>query len=86
VQYGGRPITLDNQKVHWLPQVITMPGVDVQQMMAEDELNNATKDVPFRFGKNFDVNYNLNNSGTWHKLNNGDRVWLLPLNRLGPCR
>jgi lysyl endopeptidase len=83
IQYGGRPITLDNKKVNWSTKVVTMPSVNAQQMMAEDELNNATKDIPYRFGKNFDVNYNLQNSGTWHKLSNGDRVWLLAIESPG---
>jgi len=82
-QFGGLPLSIQNQKIHWLPEVKTMPEVNAQSMMAEDEINNATKDVPFRFGKNFDVDYTLENSGKWHKLSNGDRVWLLAIESPG---
>ena len=33
--------------------------------------------MPPRFGYQHRVNYDLNNSGTWYKLSNGDRLWQL---------
>lgn len=83
VSHGGRPFSIQNQKYDWSCDVQTMPSFDVASMMAEDEINNATKDVPYRFGKNFDVNLTTENSGTWFKLANGDRIWLLAIESQG---
>jgi hypothetical protein len=45
-------------------------------MLEEDSINQGiTK--PLRFAKSFDVNYSLNNSGLWERLDNGDKVWRL---------
>lgn len=55
-----------------------MPAIDLaklQQEDAEDELNG----IPPRFGKPFEVNYNLSNSGYWETLDNGDRLWRLTI-------
>jgi len=74
---GGKPsgfnhlFTLDD-----IP-IIKMPDVDVLQLLAEDELNNQFKDIPWRFGENFDVNLNMKNSGVWETLPNNDRIWRL---------
>jgi len=55
--------------------VVTMPPVDVETLMAEDEINNATKSGPFRFGETMDVTIDFSNSGLWNVLPNGDRIW-----------
>ncbi len=54
--------------------VLKMPNFDVAQMLAEDEAVRGM-DIPFRFGKGFDVNYTLKD-GHWKNTNNG-RVWSL---------
>ena len=59
---------------------VNMPAFDVNQFLQEDYDNLSKPDIPFRFGKVFDVNYNLNNSGTWEPLPDGSRVWRLALN------
>lgn len=56
---------------------ITMPGFDVASYMREDSLNQHIKNIPYRFGHNYEVNYNLNNSGYWKALEDGGRVWRL---------
>jgi len=38
---------------------IKMPAFDVDQMLIEDALNDKKGDVPWRFGKEFIVNYTL---------------------------
>ncbi len=52
--------------------------VDVNALMAEDLINDQQKGV-WRFGYNHFTNLNLNNSGTWKNLDNGDRVWRIGL-------
>lgn len=54
-----------------------MPSFDVEAMRAEDAFNDEYKIGPWRFGKNFETNFNLDNSGIWHTMPNGDKVWRL---------
>ena len=48
-----------------------------------DEQLNANSDCPqcksLQFAETFAVNYNLNNSGTWQTLSNGDKLWRLAI-------
>lgn len=60
-------------------QLKTMPSFDVEKMLNEDRITLGKTDVPYRYGKVFEVNYNLDNSGTWFTLNDGSRVWRLAL-------
>lgn len=54
---------------------IVMPAFDLASLQKEDEVNKDRKDIPYRFGYEFIVDYNLQNSGEWTVLENGDRVW-----------
>ena len=51
-----------------------MPGFDINRLLEEDEAVKG-KDVPYRFGKGFDVNYSLTD-GKWARVDSG-RVWLM---------
>ncbi len=77
VQYGGLPLSkqatyLKNKVV----PIIEMPTFDVQKMLEEDKEINV-KGNPFRFGKEFEVDFGIENSGTWETLPNGDKLWRL---------
>jgi hypothetical protein len=64
------------------PNIAThfLPSVDVAKMLEEDEdEQKLDKSQPLRFGKDFDVQLGLKNSGTWEALANGDRVWRLKI-------
>ncbi|NOX45688.1 MAG: T9SS type A sorting domain-containing protein [Chlorobi bacterium] len=74
---GGQPHGFDHQLSMGDVPIENMPAVDVNQLIAEDEINNQYKDIPWRFGENFDVNLNLDNSGIWETLPNNDRIWRL---------
>jgi hypothetical protein len=58
-----------------------MPGINVSQLLAEDELEQS-KGVPFRFGYGHAVDLNLSNSGTWEYVDNG-RLWRLKISAPG---
>lgn len=58
-------------------EIVSMGSVDVARLLAEDYQNASKHDVPFRYGTVFEVNYNLNNSGTWENLPDGSRIWRL---------
>jgi parallel beta-helix repeat protein len=47
----------------------------IQQKDSEDEQNG----LPPRFGFKHDVSYNLNNSGVWTILSNGDKIWKMEI-------
>lgn len=78
LSYGGRPISF-NQKiaVQKSVQTLTMQPINVALLKAEDLANENNKDIPWRFGKNIDVNINMETSGTWDVLSNGDKLWRL---------
>jgi len=77
ISEGGRPASYKNNAVKPYDQVptVNMPAFDKEAMMAEDAINNEYKVGPWRFGNNFAVNLNLQNSGVWEELGNGDRIW-----------
>ena len=55
-----------------------MSELDYGKIAEEDALREAAGE-PFRFGFVHDVNFNLNNSGVWEVMPNGDRVWRLTI-------
>jgi PKD repeat protein len=61
-----------------------LPEVDVEKLKQEDkERRKLGKEFDRRFGFTFDVNYNLQNSGVWKSLPNGDRIWQLAIKSPG---
>lgn len=62
------------QKIH----TIKTPPLDHQKLTAEDT-QAAANHLPPRFGKIFKVAHNLQNSGKWTTLPNGDRIWRLQI-------
>ena len=74
---GGKPFSFDNTFREFSIQDLKeniLPSFDLASMQSEDSVNDQSKG-PFRFGYNHDVNFSLNNSGTWLTLPNGDRLW-----------
>lgn len=57
----------------------TLPSFDVLELMAEDEIDQTNKVMPFRFAYATPVNYSTSNSGRWTNYPNGDRIWILAL-------
>ncbi len=57
-----------------------MPGFDINTLLEEDEAVKGM-DVPYRFGKGFDVNYSLAD-GKWTKVDSGS-VWLMKVSSPG---
>ena len=58
-------------------QVFERP--DIETLKEEDKINDETKEGPWRFGFNNNTNLNINNSGTWLDLPNGDKIWMIVL-------
>ncbi len=73
---GGTPFSFDHPNLIKSELIFeTMPEVDIEQLFAEDAINDQYKDIPWRFGENLYVKLNPQNSGTWDALPKGDKVW-----------
>lgn len=53
-----------------------LPDLDMERIEKEDR-EDELYDYPPRFGYSHKVNFNLQNSGTWQELPNGDKIWQL---------
>ncbi|HLP11602.1 MAG TPA: PKD domain-containing protein [Flavobacteriales bacterium] len=60
-----------------------MPYVDAAALQAEDDANAAAGSKVLRFGYDHYVSYKLTNSGVWHNLNNGDKIWRIGIASAG---
>lgn len=80
ISFGGRPYTFDHPASLDTPPVAVMPDVDAALLMVEDEeRENSGMKGPWRFGFNHATDLDLQNSGTWTTLVNGDRIWQLSI-------
>ncbi|MXN92819.1 T9SS type A sorting domain-containing protein [Flavobacterium sp. Sd200] len=70
----GKPLSWKIENLETV-KPITMPAFDLAALQAEDKANENRKDIPWRFGYEFFVDHNLTNSGKWHTLPSGDRIW-----------
>ncbi len=79
ISAGGSPLSFSeefklnhfNQKV----EELTVPPFDLEKARAEDRASLGT----VRFAAPIQVDYSLENNGTWTVLENGDRIWRLKL-------
>lgn len=76
VNAGGQPMSSLMQLSQDF-QTITMPEVDSRKLLEEDAAIANVPDMPLRYAKLLDADFNLNNSGTWETLSDGSRVWRL---------
>ena len=53
-----------------------LPVFDMNQVRAEDEINDNKSGVPWRFGYSHSVDLGFED-GSWTELDNGDRIWRL---------
>jgi len=81
ISAGGTPVSFSKNFITQ-PPVAKMPSFDVKAMLAQDE-EEAKLGVPFRFGKIFEVDLDLDNSGLWTELEDGSRVWRLEISSPG---
>ncbi|MBI72788.1 MAG: hypothetical protein CMG61_05090 [Candidatus Marinimicrobia bacterium] len=73
---GGMPFAKQN-KIKLNNNLVIMPILDIEKLILEDE--NRPPATPFRYGYKFNVQLNLQNSGEWESLENGDRIWTLSI-------
>jgi len=78
IAFGGEPMGLQSELELPAAPIAVMPAVDAASMMAEDAAREAEGvKGPYRFGFNHATELSLENSGVWHELPNGDRLWRL---------
>jgi lysyl endopeptidase len=63
--------------------VQVMPSIDVPTLMAEDDINNALKIGPYRFGENLEVEVNATTHGQWEEMKAGARIWRMGFRCVG---
>ena len=81
ISEGGIPLSFKSRNLKADVPVYHLPSFDVKYMLAEDELNIKSKaKIPYRFAKEFNVDYNVNNSGVWETLPGGHKVWRISIN------
>jgi lysyl endopeptidase len=81
ISIGGEPYSFKYPVKKDVPE-IHVPALDMNQVQKEDEADAKMGAIP-KIARAIEVNYNLNNSGEWINLNNGDRLWRLKLSSKG---
>lgn len=79
ISNGGIPRSFTAQGISETLPRITTRNINPTALLQEDLINDQT-DTPLRFAIPNQVKLNLNNSGKWDELPNGDRIWRLTIN------
>lgn len=79
IEHGGTPLTI--ARGNELPPIegTTLPAPNLAELAAQDAVNDQDKGIPYRFGFNHAVDFDLGNSGTWGLLEDGTRVWRMEI-------
>ncbi|MFD2600510.1 T9SS type A sorting domain-containing protein [Flavobacterium suzhouense] len=78
----GKPFSWKNKGFEPV-EAYRMPDFDLAKLQAQDEITDKDKGKPWRYGFEFIVDHNLQNSGNWSTLANGDRVWRIRYSSAG---
>jgi hypothetical protein len=80
LSHGGQPNHWANKTT---PSGITferMGAIDRERLALEDAITDQYKDIPYRFGVEFETNFSMENSGTFsHNPETGMSTWILGL-------
>ena len=74
ISHGGQPEFITNQPEMW----VRTPAIDLETLKADDTDRDQYKEFGFRFGYEFDVNINPENSGQWNSVND-NQVWTVTI-------
>ncbi len=83
ISIGGTPFSFGShfreKNINTInPKTITLEAPNKQKLLEDDQKYNYS-----RFAAPIPVNFNMENSGTWTELFNGDRIWRLKLTSEG---
>lgn len=78
---GGTPLSFEKINYTFSEQipVIQMPEFDLATLIAEDEILDQYKDIPWRFGHNINVNINIKEQGLYEHIVNHGHLWRLEI-------
>jgi Secretion system C-terminal sorting domain len=77
IERQGEPLTWQLTMDHENGSIWqVLPSLNVEELLAEDELELNDKSTPLRFAKRIPVQIDLSSDGRWSNLHNGDRIWL----------
>ncbi len=79
IEHGGEPFAWHDKSPARAALVpfYTTDALAYDLIAAQDAVTDPIKEVPYRFGWEWEVDLNLSNSGVWTDLNGGDRIWQL---------
>lgn len=80
---GGRPDGFKFYPVWESAELQTMPAIDTKMLMAEDERDYKFPGKALRFGVAHTTDITPDNSGSWHTLPSGDKIWMLRVKSTG---
>jgi len=81
ISHGGEPIEWEGKSNDF--QFESTPVPDRQELSQEDAINDQYKDIPYRFGVEYEVDFDSDNNGNWTALEDGTRVWRLGVSAPG---
>lgn len=76
ISAGGTPASITYSLGQVSINTVTTPALNMHQINAEDAVQAKNGNWP-RIAVSHQANYNLQNSGSWQTLPNGDRLWRL---------
>lgn len=82
ISYGGSPIGFDAPERTTSVEFVSIPSLNVEALIAEDEILDQHKDIPYRFGENIPVLLTMND-GHWMEGPKGERLWQLGIESPG---
>ena len=82
ISHGGRPLDWEGKSARNLDfEKLSAP--DREELAMEDAVNDQYKHIPYRFGVEYEVDFDSENNGTWNVLGDGTRVWRLGISAPG---
>ena len=78
LSHGGQPLNWANKAVTSGIQYERMGAIDRERLALEDAITDQYKDIPYRFGVEFETNFDINNAGIiTNDANLGTTTWML---------
>lgn len=82
ISHGGRPVAFE-----MADQLAPVPFQEInvsnlEELRAEDAINDQYKDIPYRFGANVEVNWGME-LGVWQEAQDGSRLWRMGVSSPG---
>ena len=73
-----KPYSFSYDNLKWENNQVVLPKIDLEEISKEDSIDEENGNPP-RFGYPHKVDLNLDNSGEWLSLPNGDKLWRLEI-------